>query len=94
MTAGDYWPGEAENALADISEADRKAGKKKAAKGSIPRAKAYAKGKRYGAEPATADEMLMARLGEVIHTMREDFIVVHLQEPCSLCRAYISDGPR
>ncbi|KAK9806697.1 hypothetical protein WJX73_009793 [Symbiochloris irregularis] len=93
---GDYWPGEAESALADISENDRKAGKKAKGKGgsgiSAPRTKA--KGKRYGAEPATADEALMARLGEVIHTMREDFIVVHLREPCSLCRAYIDGGCR
>lgn len=95
LCAGDYWPGEAENALADLAEADRKAGKKAKAKGSsVYRSKAYSKGKRYGAEPATADEALMARLGEVIHTMREDFIVVHLREPCSLCRSYISEGPR
>lgn len=26
--------------------------------------------------------------------MREDFIVVHLQEPCSFCREYMSEGLR
>ena len=26
--------------------------------------------------------------------MREDFIVVHFQEPCSSCRAYMSGGVR
>lgn len=26
--------------------------------------------------------------------MREDFIVVHLQEPCSFCREYMSGGMR
>ncbi len=36
----------------------------------------------------------MGRLGEVIQGMKDDFIVVHLQEPCSLCREYISDAPR
>lgn len=93
--AGDYWPGEAENALANINEADRKAGKKAKSKaGGAPRPKAYSKGKRYGAEPASADQALMSRLGEVIHTMREDFIVVHLQENCCMCRSYISEGPK
>lgn len=49
-------------------------------------------GKRYGS--GSVDEQVMGRLGEVIGGMKDDFIVVHLQEPCSLCREYISDGPR
>ena len=52
------------------------------------------KGKRYGAGPATTDAALMEKLGDTIAGMRADFIVVHLQEPCSFCRAYISDAPR
>jgi E1A/CREB-binding protein len=33
----------------------------------------------------------MGRLGEVLGgNMREDFIVVHLQEPCSMCRGHVS----
>ena len=36
----------------------------------------------------------MYRLGDVISSMREDFIVVHLAEPCSYCRSYISDAKR
>ena len=36
----------------------------------------------------------MYRLGDVISSMREDFIVVHLAEPCSYCRRYISDANR
>lgn len=36
----------------------------------------------------------MAKLGETIQGMKEDFIVVHLQEPCSFCRTYISDADR
>ena len=36
----------------------------------------------------------MARLGDVINSMREDFIVVHLCEPCSYCRCYISGSNR
>ena len=49
-------------------------------------------GKRYGS--GSVDEQVMGRLGEVIQGMKDDFIVVHLQEPCSLCREYISDAPR
>ena len=45
--AGDYWPGEAENALAEIQEQQRKEGKN-SKKG--PRGKAI-KGKRYGQVP-------------------------------------------
>lgn len=40
------------------------------------------------------DEQVLGRLGDVIGGMKDDFIVVHLQEPCSLCREYISDAPR
>lgn len=36
----------------------------------------------------------MSRLADIIQGMKEDFIVVHLQEPCSFCREYISDGNR
>ena len=49
-------------------------------------------GKRYGS--GSVDEQVMGRLGEVIGGMKDDFIVVHLQEPCSLCREYISEGSR
>lgn len=37
---------------------------------------------------ASPDERLMARLGDVIGGMRDDFIVVHLRRPCSHCRRY------
>lgn len=42
----------------------------------------------------STDEALMARLGEVIQGMKEDFMVVHFREPCSFCRKYLSDEPR
>lgn len=48
------------------------------------------KGKRYGAGPATTDEALLSRLGEILGgNMKEDFMVVHLQEPCSFCRTHV-----
>lgn len=61
-----------------------------AAKGTVRPGK---KGKRYGSLGST-DEQLMAKLGETVQGMKEDFIVVHLREPCSYCRSYISDSNR
>lgn len=91
MSAGDYWPGEAESLLMNMGEEARVAGKK----GSKPnRAAKNTKGKRYGSGPATTDTQLMGRLGDTIMGMKADFIVVHMQEPCSFCRTYISDATR
>jgi E1A/CREB-binding protein len=51
------------------------------------------KGKRYGAGPATTDEALLARLGDILGgNMKEDFMVVHLHEPCSFCRRHVHGG--
>lgn len=79
----------------NISEEARQAGKKgkKGASNSKGAARPGKKGKRYGAT-GTTDEQLMGKLAETIHGMKEDFIVVHLQEPCSFCRSYISDSER
>lgn len=49
---------------------------------------------RYGGGPASADEQLMKGLGDTIQSMKEDFMVVHLYEPCSFCRCYISGENR
>ena len=69
------------------------AGKKtKKASNSKGAARPGKKGKRYGL--GSTDEQLMGKLGETIQGMKEDFIVVHLQEPCSFCRSYISDTHR
>ena len=43
---------------------------------------------------ASPDERLMARLGDVVGGMRDDFIVVHLRRPCSHCRRYPSAPER
>jgi len=90
---GDYWPGEAELVLDALNDAARREGKKGAGGKGGGRAKG-AKGKRYGVGLASADAHVMTRIAEVIQGMKEDFIVVHLQEPCSFCRAYISDATR
>ncbi|BDA47644.1 probable histone acetyltransferase HAC1 [Coccomyxa sp. Obi] len=88
---GDYWPGEAESLLMNMGEEARVAGKKGSKAG---RAAKNTKGKRYGSGPATTDTQLMEKLGDTISGMKADFIVVHLQEPCSFCRTYISDATR
>ncbi len=50
-------------------------------------------GKRYGLGPATTDDQLMERLGEILGgNMKEDFIVVHLQEVCTFCRKHVFGG--
>lgn len=89
---GDYWPGEAENLLVQIAEAQRNA----AAGGNtaLGRKAGGNKGKRYGTGPATTDEALLTRLAEILGgNMKEDFMVVHLQEPCSFCRKHVQGGP-
>ena len=88
---GDYWPGEAENVLATVA-ADG-AARAKSGAASSSRAKGGVKGgsKRGatpGAPPPSPDAALMARLGDVIGGMRDDFIVVHLRDPCTHCRKH------
>ncbi|GFH07343.1 uncharacterized protein HaLaN_02130, partial [Haematococcus lacustris] len=65
---GDYWPGEAENQLANMAESHRQAGKSSVAKGL---------------------GVAVARKG-----IKEDFIVVHMQEVCTFCRNHIAGGQR
>lgn len=42
--------------------------------------------------PATTDAQLMARLGETLGPMRQDFLVAHLRPCCSFCRKYHDDA--
>ncbi|KAK9866771.1 hypothetical protein WJX84_010523 [Apatococcus fuscideae] len=93
---GDFWPGEADKQLQLLKDEEAGGGpskkmSKKAGKGS---GKGNGKGKRYGLAGATADEQILSRIGTTIHPMREDFIVVHLREPCTSCRRYISGEPK
>lgn len=77
---GDYWPGEAEHFLGQLADSGGGRTNGAKARGKV------SKGKRYLG--SSADEQLMGRLNEVIHNMKDDFIVVHLHEPCSYCREY------
>lgn len=93
---GDYWPGEAENLLASISTEAQQGGAsgKPAIKTTSSSRSKPLKGKRVGPASGSIADELLSRLGETIQGMREDFIVVHLQEPCSFCREYMSEGVR
>lgn len=85
--------GEAENQLANIVESHRQANKSNKKCSATVAARKAGKGKRYGTGPATTDEQLMSRLGEVLGgNMKEDFIVVHLQEVCTFCRTHVLGG--
>lgn len=95
-SAGDFWPGEADKQLQLLKDEESGVGpskkvSKKAGKGS---GKGNSKGKRYGLTGATTDEQILHRIGQTIQSMKEDFIVVHLREPCSACRRYISGEPK
>ena len=79
-----------ESQLHQLHEEERKnskksSSKKNAASSSRPGKKA----KRCCNPYDNMDEFLMSKLGEVVHNMKDDFIVVHLQEPCSYCRRYM-----
>ena len=81
---GDYWPGEAENLLANFSEDCRQAA------AGMPGSKGRkGKGKRFSGV-GTVDNQVLGALGDAIQGMREDFLILHLQENCSYCRGYIS----
>lgn len=102
---GDYWPGEAENLLRVYTEETRQAGKKSNNSGSystngnngsgnLSKSRKAMKGKRFGSSNLPLDQQLLAALGDAIQGMREDFIIVHLQEECTFCRTYISDDEK
>ena len=83
---GDYWPGEVETQLNALYEEERKNSKKSSKKATHRPGKKV--GKR-GNPHDNMDEWLMGKLGDVVHGMKDDFIVVHLQECCSYCRQHM-----
>jgi E1A/CREB-binding protein len=97
---GDYWPGEAERLLGEMASAG--AGGAGAGAGDLAGAGAKARKASKGARgaagalarDATPGEALLARLGDALHKMREDFIVAQLCETCCHCRGVIDGGVR
>ena len=97
---GDYWVGVAEEFIKDIEEDKKnKSGKKKAPnskKGSKKKSgssKHGKNGKKSTGADAVTDELLL-KLGSVIEPMKDDFIVVKLQNYCHMCKKMILKGNR
>ncbi|KAH9307664.1 hypothetical protein KI387_035575, partial [Taxus chinensis] len=91
---GDYWPGAAEEMIFQFhrEEADGRKhpkNKKYATKRSL---KAAAQAE--VASDTSKDTLLMKKLGDSIHPMKEDFIMVHLQHACTHCCFFIVSGMR
>ncbi|GMH41340.1 hypothetical protein BSKO_09250 [Bryopsis sp. KO-2023] len=82
---GDYWPGEVEKLLSNVMEENGEDMDKK-----INQRGGKRKGRGRG---ATTDEALLNSIlkGQPVPQW-EDFMVVHLREPCSFCGHHIKDG--
>ncbi|CAH8321388.1 unnamed protein product [Eruca vesicaria subsp. sativa] len=93
---GDYWPGAAEDIIQQMSQEDdgRKGNKKGILKKPITKRALKACGQSGLPGNTSKDLLLMHKLGETIHPMREDFIMVHLQHSCTHCCALMVTGNR
>ncbi|KAG7591918.1 Zinc finger ZZ-type [Arabidopsis thaliana x Arabidopsis arenosa] len=93
---GDYWPGAAEDIIYQMSQEDdgRKGNKKGILKKPITKRALKASGQSDLSGNASKDLLLMHKLGETIHPMKEDFIMVHLQHCCTHCCSLMVTGNR
>lgn len=91
---GDYWPGAAEDILMQRQQEEEDGRKhhknKKAGTKRSSKATSHAE----LASNASKDSLLMQKLGDTIHGMKEDFIMVHLQHACTHCCLFIVSGNR
>ncbi|KAJ4890074.1 Histone acetyltransferase HAC12 [Raphanus sativus] len=93
---GDYWPGAAEDIIQQMGQEDdgRKGNKKGILKKPITKRALKACGQSGLPGNTSKDLLLMHKLGETIHPMKEDFIMVHLQHCCRHCCALMVTGNR
>ncbi|CAG7893858.1 unnamed protein product [Brassica rapa] len=93
---GDYWPGAAEDLIYQMSQEEdgRKGNKKGMLKKTITKRALKASGQTDLSGNASKDLLLMHKLGETIHPMKEDFIMVHLQPSCTHCCMLMVSGNR
>ncbi|KAC9722389.1 hypothetical protein E3N88_45342 [Mikania micrantha] len=93
---GDYWPGAAEDIIYDLRQEEdgRKHNRKGSIKRTITKRALKASGQTDLSSNASKDLLLMHRLGETISPMKEDFIMVHLQHPCTHCCLLMVSGTR
>ncbi|OQR98352.1 histone acetyltransferase [Achlya hypogyna] len=93
---GDYWVGLAEELIEKMDEEEKAV---KATAKPAKQTKLSKPNKRHGRDKDKADaeaieftDPLMAKLGEVIKPMKEDFLVVKLFPCCKLCRKMVGAG--
>ncbi|KAI3758727.1 hypothetical protein L6452_06298 [Arctium lappa] len=93
---GDYWPGAAEDIIYQLRQEEdgRKQNKKGSIKKTITKRALKASGQIDLSGNASKDLLLMHRLGETISSMKEDFIMVHLQHACTHCCILMVSGKR
>ncbi|KAG2319822.1 hypothetical protein Bca52824_013035 [Brassica carinata] len=93
---GDYWPGAAEDIIHQMGQEDdgRKGNKKGMLKKPITKRALKACGQSDLSGNMSKDLLLMQKLGETIHPMKEDFIMVHLQHCCKHCCTLMVTGNR
>ncbi|XP_027344388.1 histone acetyltransferase HAC1-like isoform X8 [Abrus precatorius] len=93
---GDYWPGAAEDLIYQLHQEEdgRKQNKKGTTKKTITKRALKASGQSDLSGNASKDRLLMHKLGETICPMKEDFIMVHLQNACTHCCILMVSGNR
>ncbi|CAN6458477.1 unnamed protein product [Victoria cruziana] len=93
---GDYWPGAAEDMINQLRQEEdgRKQQKKGKTKKTLTKRALKAAAQADLSSNASKDVLLMQKLGETISPMKEDFIMVHLQYPCTHCCQLMVSGKR
>ncbi|KAJ0548715.1 putative histone acetyltransferase transcription factor and/or regulators TAZ family [Helianthus annuus] len=98
---GDYWPGAAEDIIHHFSKKRKEEkhnnnnnNRKGSTKRTVTKRALKASGQTDLSSNASKDVLLMHRLGETISSMKEDFIMVHLQHACTHCCLLMVSGKR
>ncbi|MFS7962718.1 putative histone acetyltransferase chromatin regulator PHD family [Helianthus anomalus] len=96
---GDYWPGAAEDIIHQLQQEEEgrkhnNNNRKGSTKRTVTKRALKASGQTDLSSNASKDVLLMHRLGETISSMKEDFIMVHLQHACTHCCLLMVSGKR
>ncbi|KZV31375.1 hypothetical protein F511_05479 [Dorcoceras hygrometricum] len=93
---GDYWPGSAEDILYQLQQEEDgiKQDKRGFLKKTINKRALKASGQTDLSGNASKDLLLLHKLGGTISSMKEDFIMVHLQHACTHCCILMISGNR
>eukprot|EP01018_Ginkgo_biloba_P020002 Gb_02923 [translate_table: standard] len=91
---GDYWPGAAEDMILQLQQEEEDGRKQQKTKKTATKRASKAAAQAELASNASKDALLMQKLGESIHPMKDDFIMVHLQHACTHCCLFIVSGKR